>query len=330
MDIKGLYTFVAIAEHGSFLAASRALGLSPAAVSLHVKVLEEELGDQLFDRSVRPPVLTDHGRRSLEQARRVVAAWEQLGRHEPPEVGGVLEIGAVPTAVASIVAGGLAELRARHARLVVRLATGASEELEDRVTRGTLDAAVMMPPTVPSLGLTYVPIVREPFVVVAPAGTPAGSDIACLQALPYVRFRRHSSIARVVEGALERRGVRLEPQMEIDSAAGVLALVEAGLGVSILPASQVPAGVAAAISSRPFGEPAVERTLGLLHRPDHPRGPQLQKLMAALRAASAGQREQGPLHRSQRDGEAKEKGDVHAHDQSAQRHLEEAGGSDHG
>ena len=72
MDIRVLYTIVAIAEHGSFLAASRALSLSPAAVSLHVKIIEDELGEILFDRSVRPPVLTDAGRRTLERARRVL------------------------------------------------------------------------------------------------------------------------------------------------------------------------------------------------------------------------------------------------------------------
>jgi DNA-binding transcriptional LysR family regulator len=330
MDIKALYTFVAIAEHGSFLAASRAVGLSPAAVSLHVKLLEEELRELLFDRSVRPPVLTERGRQTLEQARRVVSAWEQLGRQEVPEVMGVLELGAVPTVVASVVARGLAQLRAKHPKLKVRLATGYSDELEERVTRGTLDAAVMMAPPAPPLGLTFQPVVREPFLVVAPVGIEGRGDAALLQKLPYIRFRRQGSLARLIEAELERRHLRVEPAMEIDSLAGVLALVEAGLGVSILPEGQVQTSASAGVRAIPFGRPPLTRELGLLHRPEHPRAPQLRELVVALREsgvalASSGESQDGPVHQREGGSQPEQEGEVDAHDDGAERHLEKAG-----
>ena len=57
MDIKNLYTLIAIADRGSFAEAANALGVSLSAVSMQMRALEDSLGTMLFDRSRRPPVL---------------------------------------------------------------------------------------------------------------------------------------------------------------------------------------------------------------------------------------------------------------------------------
>ncbi|MEO1089629.1 MAG: LysR family transcriptional regulator [Pseudomonadota bacterium] len=319
MDIKDLYTFVAIAEHGSFLAASRALGLSPAAVSLHVKTIEDSLGEILFDRSVRPPVLTDAGRRALLRARRALEAWEELSARQPPDVSGILEIGAVPTAIAGLLADGLAQMRRTSPQLKVHLSTGYSDELAERVTRGTLDAAVMMPPVTVPLGLAFDEVVVEPFHVVAAASAKGRTDLDLLRSQPYIRFRRQAWISRLIEGELERRKIRLEAAMEIDTLSGVLALVEAGLGVSILPLGQIGVHHATAIRAIPFGNPPATRTLGLLHRPDHPRAPQLLELKAALAAIVSTTRASNdadpePVQEPHGDGKTQQKQQVDAND----------------
>ena len=61
MSLRALRTLQAIARHGSFAAAGKAVGLTQSAVSLQVKALEEEFGAPLFDRSRRLPVLTEAG-----------------------------------------------------------------------------------------------------------------------------------------------------------------------------------------------------------------------------------------------------------------------------
>lgn len=288
MDIRVLYTIVAIAEHGSFLAASRALSLSPAAVSLHVKIIEDELGETLFDRSVRPPVLTDAGRRTLERARRVLAEWEKLGENGAGEVAGALALAAVPTAVAGLLAPALARLRGLRPQLRVTLTTDYAEELEDRLSRGMVDAAVTIQPTAPPLALRFTPVMVEPFHVVAPAGTPGHTDAELLTALPYIRFRGHAWIAHLIEQELSRRRLRLDAAMDIDGVTGVLALVRAELGVSILPAGQIDDDHAARLRTVPFGEPPVSRPIGLLRRPDHAKTLQIEEFLAALQATVAG------------------------------------------
>ncbi len=287
MDIKVLLTLVAIAEHGSFLAASRSLGLSPAAVSLHVKIIEEELGVGLFDRSVRPPTLTEAGRRTLARARRVIEAWEQMSEGGQPEVGGMLALGVIPTAVSSLLAPALAELRRRRPQLRFNVTTAYSEELEERTVRGLLDGAVMMHPASTPIDLRFDPVLVEPLVVVAPAGTEGIDDSALMQSLPFIRFRRHAWIAHLIETELGRRRIRVDAAMEIDTLSGVLALVTEGLGVSIVPAHQLASLNARNLRTLTFGDPPVSRAMGLLRRPSHPKAPQLEELMGALRHTAA-------------------------------------------
>lgn len=85
IDIKltliQLQTFVAVAEHGSFSAAARALDKAQSAVSHAIGQMEQELQLELFDRSARTPQLTEAGHSLLDKAREVLfngAQFQQL------------------------------------------------------------------------------------------------------------------------------------------------------------------------------------------------------------------------------------------------------------
>ena len=65
--LQHLVSFVQTAEHGSFSAAARVLGLTPAGVSKNVARLESNLGVRLFHRSTRRLALTEDGQRFLQQ-----------------------------------------------------------------------------------------------------------------------------------------------------------------------------------------------------------------------------------------------------------------------
>jgi DNA-binding transcriptional LysR family regulator len=73
-----LAIFVAVAEQGSFVAAARHLGRSPAAVTRAVAALEDRLGTRLFNRTTRAVALTDAGGRYLDLCRRALAEFEEL------------------------------------------------------------------------------------------------------------------------------------------------------------------------------------------------------------------------------------------------------------
>jgi DNA-binding transcriptional LysR family regulator len=75
-QLQHLVSFVQTAEHGSFSAAARILGLTPAAVSKNVARLEADLGVRLFHRSTRRLALTDDGQRFLQQVDAPLAALD--------------------------------------------------------------------------------------------------------------------------------------------------------------------------------------------------------------------------------------------------------------
>src|SRR5260221_4742264 len=76
--LENLSIFVAVAEQGSFVAAARRLGRSPAAITRAVAALEDRLAIRLFNRTTRSVALTDAGARYLDRCRRALAAFEEL------------------------------------------------------------------------------------------------------------------------------------------------------------------------------------------------------------------------------------------------------------
>src|SRR5258707_6630261 len=78
VSIRDLRTFLAIAESGSFAAASRSVRRTQSAVTVQMKALEDEFGLVLFDRARRPPVLSPAGRAFLPRAIEAVEADDRL------------------------------------------------------------------------------------------------------------------------------------------------------------------------------------------------------------------------------------------------------------
>jgi DNA-binding transcriptional LysR family regulator len=286
MDIKSLTTLIAIVDHGSFAAAGQSLGLSASAVSLQIGALEGELGRPLFDRSTRPPSLTENGRLFVERARALVQDWQILTENfQTDTAGGMLRLGAVHTVVSGMLPVALRRLRSRHEGLLVRLHTGLSHELEDRIRRGSLDCALVTdPPDRPS-DLIFHDVAEEPLVVLAPASAPGRSDAAILSQNPYVRFSPAARMAKLIDRALSDRAVQINTVMEVDTLEGVISLVSQGLGVSIVPL-QDDRPLPDTVRHVPFGAPAVTRKLCLVELQGNPKRRLVKVLADELRAVA--------------------------------------------
>src|SRR4051812_19515637 len=74
--VRAMLSFVQAADHGSFAAAARHLGISPAAVGKNVAGLEGALGVRLMNRSTRSLQLTSEGRAFVERAREAISALD--------------------------------------------------------------------------------------------------------------------------------------------------------------------------------------------------------------------------------------------------------------
>ncbi len=287
MDVKTLYTLVAVADRGSFAEAGKAIGLTLSAVSMQMRALEEELGTVLFDRTRRPPVLTPSGLRLIDGARDLIAHWESLSDSLKRDVsGGVLKLGAVHTSVSGWLPLALRRLQKQGQGIEIRLTTGLTHELEMEVLHGQLDVALVTEPEMSRGELQFHAFFEETMVVIAHRSVTGETDKALLENNPYVRFNRMARVGRMVTAELERRGLEVQSAMEIDSVEGVVAMVANGLGVSVVPNRGVANEFPATIRTLPFGNPPMTRRLGLLMPRENPRAHLSHVLLEALQEVS--------------------------------------------
>lgn len=288
MDVKTLYTLVTIADRGSFAEASKVLGISLSAVSMQMRSLEEELDIKLFDRSRRPPVLTENGLYLTVRARELIAHWESLSDSLKREAtGAILKLGAVHTAVSGVVPPALRRLQNQGHGVEIRLTTGLTHELEVAVLRGELDAAIVSEPEVERSELEFHVIVEEPLVVIAHASVAGDNDQELLENNPYVRFNRLAHVGRMVQHEFDRREITVASAMEIDSLEGAIAMVANNLGVSVVPDRGLLPALPTSIRIIPFGNPPIIRRLGLLMARGNPRIQFSHLLLQALKETAA-------------------------------------------
>ncbi|MEO1190989.1 MAG: LysR family transcriptional regulator [Pseudomonadota bacterium] len=288
MELRPLRSLVAIADQGSFAAAADRLGLTQSAISLQIKALEEQHGQTLFDRSHRPPILTEAGRQLVVEARHILVLYDRLFARGDAVVAGELTLGAVPTALGSILPPALAALRARHPQLAIRVTSGLSEELASQLRGGGLDGALVSDPQHLPEGLDAHEVQRDPLVVIAPPETEGATDLEILQRNPFIQFSRRAWAGEQIDRALRERGLTLTPAMEIDSLDAIIAMVRHRLGVSVVPLPFGRRPEDLGLRALAFGRPALYRSLVVLQPSESPKTLLLRTLRDALTAVVSG------------------------------------------
>jgi DNA-binding transcriptional LysR family regulator len=283
VDLRQLRTLVAISDSGSFGAAGCEVGLTQSAVSQQIKALEEQYAVALFNRAARPPTLTAQGRTLVEHARRILAACDEAaGVLRGERLSGLLHLGVLRGSLMGALPRGLAVLRAQTPALKVRIATGDLVDLVADVQSGKLDAA-MIPDASPfDATLRWLPCVTETFAAIAPASAPGATDRQLLRSAPYIQFSRQVRTGLLIEAELQRRGIGVTTEMEIDSFSGAVSLVKQGLGCSVVPEHMIADLPPGAVRSAPFGSPPLSRVIGLIEHVANPKAALIAELRAQL------------------------------------------------
>ena len=296
LDVRRLQTLRAVAREGSLTAAAKALGYTQPAVSHHIARLEEEVGTAVLTRLGRGVRLTDAGRALVEHAdavlARLAAAEEDVAAIAGLRAGRV-RIAAFPSASATLMAGALGSLRARHPGVEVAFAEAEPEDALPRLRAGDLDLVVGFSYKAVGSGdgrdLDAQPLLRDPSLAVLPPDHPHASgdgplDLADLAGDTWIagceRCRGH-----LVHLA---RNAGFEPPIAYatDDYVTVQSLVAGGLGVTLLPSLALAAARRDDIAVRPVaGGPGrtVEVVLPLAGR--HP--PAVAAMLRSLRDAAA-------------------------------------------
>lgn len=265
--LRQLEYLVAIAETGRFSAAARRCGVSQPALSRQVKEVEELLGVLCFERRRSGTLVTPEGEVVLKHARRVLAEAKELtlaaaALGDPFH--GQLRVGAIPTVAPFLLPTLLPRIQGAMPQVELVLVEAQTEVLRTQLLAGELDLALVALPY-PSAGLAERPLVREPFVLAAPAGhaldvdAPAELDDALAHPLLLLTqghcLRDHVMQAcRLTEAAA----------VQATSMGTLMLMVQSGLGATLVPSSAVTP--IEGVRLRAFREPAPSREIGLWWR----------------------------------------------------------------
>ncbi len=292
MDPHLLRTFIAVATSGSFSAAAAELGYTQSAVSQHIATLESSLGTTLLTR--RPVAPTPAGERLLEHAGaillRIEAARADVRRvvGEPP---GELVFAATPLAGATRVARALTQLRQTRPGIAVTFEVARRDEVARGVASGAYHlglvdgiAAPSDPLKLPDIGAVRTSAVsQEKLVVLLPDDHPLAQHkrlgLAALVDARWIDAPEVAAPLRDLRAATETDGMRAAMTYSGTDVLSLLALVAAGHGLAVLPASvHLPPDVAAV----PVHAPQLVHRTELLH--GHLDEPQAAELVTALTA----------------------------------------------
>jgi len=302
MQLRQLKTFVAIAESGSFHAAAEKMSITQSAVSMQMKNLEETLQLELFERSVRPPRLSNTGLLLLEQAREIVRLYDKILEASPvaSQLAGSIRIGTIPGA-SFILPETLDNLRKTYRHLQVRVRSSLTDELVNLVAQGRLDAALVTEPNDLDSQLISRPVLSEPLLVLASHDQTGKSDVDLLKGNHYISFNRKAEVSRIIEESLRQRHIKVDPIMELDTLETFQMMIMRGLGVGILPISSIRERFLDDFYKVPFGSPALQRKISLVQRRTHHRQILLDTLFEALNRVARNHRSGEPQASSPND-----------------------------
>ena len=285
--LKQLKTLLYVAELGSFHAAAQRAFVSQSAVSMQMKELEEILRMELFDRTVRPPRLTEAGRAILDQAREIVSRCERLkeASSAAAKLRGSIRLGTIPGA-SFILPDALKDLSITSSGLQVRVTSDLTSPLLDMLSKGQLDAVLVTEPERLGQKLVSRPVITEPLMVLAPRDRRGQTDIQILEGHRYISFDRKAEVSRRTEASLRQRGIKTNPIMESGSLETFQMMIQRGLGVGILPLSSIGSQFKTDLCMVPFGTPALERKIVLVQTREQPAKTFVDALYQALLAAA--------------------------------------------
>lgn len=284
MTIRLLRTLVAVADTRTFSAAAVEVRVTHAAVSQQMQTLEADLGLALFNRDTRTPELTPIGHDVVRKARQLIADYDNLAPSVLGDDGlsGVVTLGALRTTLTGLTPHAMARLKDRFPALGIHIRPGLTETLLADISRGSVDAAIVTRPHLLPADIAFKDLAREPLQLIAHAQDPLDDPIALLHSRPFIRFNRRAVLGTLIENWLASNKVRVTEAMELDSPEAITSMVQANLGVSIVPDLVVKPLEQVAVKRVALGADAPTRLLGLAYRKDHVKTRLLDEVFAAL------------------------------------------------
>lgn len=283
---------IAAVELGSMAAAADRLGYSVSSVSRMVADLEAETGLRLLERGRRGVSATAEGAALLPRARALLAASEDLASAAAGLRGldaGVVRIGTIASVAAHVLPGAMGSFRREHPGIDFELLEGDYAEITQWLAEGRVGLGTLRAPA--PAGVEAETLVADELVAVLPRRHPFADaeevPLAAFEGEPFIDLRSggFSEVAPVLEAA----GVTVRRAFSTWDDQAVMAMVEAGLGLAVLP-GLVTRRRGFDVACPPLAEHPAREIL-LARRAGTPLGPAAEAFRAHLRATGRGGRD---------------------------------------
>src|SRR6202012_3674056 len=256
--LRQLRVFQSVAQTRNFSRTGETVGLTQPAVSRAIAELERELGLRLLDRTTREVELTEAGRslaarldRALDELDATLADVAALADAD----GGKVRVASSPTLSAYLMPGCIAACARQAPRVRFLLLDRIQQHVLEAVRGGEVDFGVVVePPAVDDLHCEV--ILHDPFVLVTPArhrlARAAGVRWKALDGEAMVLLEPSSGSRRYVDDALARHAAVCKVEQELAHPTTVFQMVEAGIGLTVMPGLAVPPGGLPGLAVRPL------------------------------------------------------------------------------
>jgi len=308
MTLTELKYIVALARERHFGRAADACFVSQPTLSVAIRKLEDELGVVLFERGGAEVGITPVGDRVVAQARRVLEEATQLkeiARQGQNPLQGSLRVGVIYT-IAPYLLPRLVPVQIDLApQMPLVLQENFTVRLLELLRQGEIDCAIVALP-IPEAGLTLLPLYDEPFFVALPRQHPwaqrrsirshelkdetmllLGAGHCFRDQVLEVCPELSPGLSRMSATRLSASGEGMQRTFEGSSLETIRHMVAAGVGITVLPASALPAqeGQGDRLVCVPFAAPVPQRRVVLVWRRSFPRASAMQLLAQAIHEA---------------------------------------------
>lgn len=289
VTLRQLRAFVAVAQLGGFTAAAQRLHLTQSALSVLVRELEQELGLRLFDRTTRQVRLTDAGREFHGSAEKMLLDLEHAvanSRELAESRRGRVSLAATPLMSSIMLPRIIAGYRALHPGVSVVLRDAVAGQIWRLVRDGEVDFGVGSYPQMEPEFVTE-PLMTDTLVLACPKDHPLAAKARVrwrdLAGYPFVALPRDNAVGELVRDCLKEAGATVQIAQEVAFLTTVLGMVEAGLGISVLPSYGRETIRTHNIAVRRLVEPAIRRETSLIRRRDRSLSPAAAGLQAHMK-----------------------------------------------
>ncbi len=238
VTLRGIEVFEALAQTGSVAKAAGVTGLSQPAVSQQMRNLETALGAELIDHARRPMRLTPAGHLFL---RRTGVALSELRQAQSDVT--VMDLAHLEELNLGIIDDFDDDLTPRLATILAesltrcrfRMVAAGSIELARAMEEKSLHMAICARIDTPLQGVIEHPLVRDPFIIVAPKNTDEDAQTLLRDdsPLPFMNYGADLLIADQITQHLAGHGTPPAARFEISSHLALMAMVARGIGWTI-------------------------------------------------------------------------------------------------